>query len=201
MKYAKELREHFGKRAIFTSRDVALHFSQKKLGGAYRNLLLHNLMRRGEIRQVKKGSYTFGDDIACVAFAYSPSYYGLQDALSIHGLWEQETNPVVLTSRRVRQGLRQFEGRNYLVRRISRKMFFGFAQMKHGGMFIPVSDIEKTLIDFFHFRERLGPEALGEIKKRMDRKKLDGYLKKCPRKLRITVMGALACPEAMRKTV
>lgn len=191
MKYAKSLREHFGKRAVFTARDVALYFSNKKLGDAYRNLLLHNLMKSGEIGQVKKGIYTFGDDIACVAFAYPPSYYGLQDALSMHGLWEQETNPVVITARRVRQGLRQFAGRNYLVRRISRKMFFGFSQERHNWMSVPVSDIEKTLIDFFHFRERLEPEALGEIKKRIDMRKLNEYLEKCPRKLRITVMRAL----------
>ena len=199
MKYAKGLREHFGNRAVFTSRDVALYFSQEKLGGAYRNLLLHNLIKRGELRQVKKGAYTFGNEITCVGFAYPPFYYGLQDALSMHGLWEQETNPVVITPRKVRQGLRQCGGRNYLVRRISRGMFFGFAQARHGGMSVPVSDIEKTLIDFFHFRERLEPGALGEIKKRIDRKRLDGYLEKCPRRLQAIVRGALADPGKMKR--
>ena len=192
MKYARELREHFRGRPVFTSRDVALHFSRKKLSRGYRRLLLHNLVKNGELLQVKRGAYTFGSDISCAGFAYPPFYYGLQDALSIHGLWEQETNPIVITPRRVRQGMRSFGGRNYLVRRISRKMFFGFEQVKHSGVYLPVSDVEKTLIDFFHFRERLPQDALVEIKMRMDGKRLGEYLKRCPKRMRVKVRNALA---------
>ncbi|HIH19137.1 TPA: hypothetical protein HA225_04105 [Candidatus Micrarchaeota archaeon] len=59
-------------------------------------------------------------------------------------------------------------------------------------MYLPVSDVEKTLIDFFHFRERLPQDALVEIKMRMDGKKLGEYLKRCPKRMRVKVRNALA---------
>jgi hypothetical protein len=59
-------------------------------------------------------------------------------------------------------------------------MFFGFEMIKYFDHWIPVSDVEKTFIDFVYFKEPLQEEVLAEIRKRIDRKKLDGYLKKCP---------------------
>ena len=102
----------------------------------------------------------------------------LQDELSTHNLWEQETIPIVITPRRVRNGVKNFCGSNYLVRRIGRKMFFGFELVKRSGFWVPVSDIEKTIIDFFYYNERIPEEALEEARKRMDRKKMKGYLQK-----------------------
>jgi len=191
MKYAGEFREHFGKRKIFTSRDVSLYFAKLGISNGYRDVLLHNLAKKGELKKIKKGTYTFSSEITCAGFAYSPFYYGLQDALSMHNLWEQETNPIVITPQRARQGMRSFEGNNYLVRRISRSMFFGFSQVKYGGSFVPVSDVEKTLIDFFYFKEPLSKEALMEIKARMDKKVLEDYLKRCPKRLGKIVRKAI----------
>ncbi|EQD66731.1 transcriptional regulator, partial [mine drainage metagenome] len=79
--------------------------------------------------------------------AFLPFYYGLEDALSLRGFWEQETNPVIITPRKVRNGVRQFDSRNYVVRRIDRKMFFGYTFVNYEEFYIPVSDTEKTLID------------------------------------------------------
>ncbi|PIN82780.1 hypothetical protein COV61_04960 [Candidatus Micrarchaeota archaeon CG11_big_fil_rev_8_21_14_0_20_47_5] len=191
MKYLKEFRERFAKREVFTSRDVKMYLGEMGASDEYVNLLLHNLVKRGEIKRIKKGAYTFSDEITCVGFAYSPFYYGLQDALSVHNLWEQEANPIVITPRRVRQGMRSFEGRNYLVRRIERKMFFGFGQKKCSGRVLPVSDMEKTLIDFFYFRERLSGEVVKEMKGKVKRKVLEEYLKRCPKRIAGIVKNAL----------
>jgi len=191
MKYAKEFRDKFAKRRSFNARDVALYFRQKGLSAQYRRVLLHNLVKKGGLKRIKRGVYTFSNDISCVGFAYSPFYYGLQDALSMHNLWEQEANPIVITPQKARQGMRSFLGNNYLVRRISRRMFFGFSHVRHGGQFVPVSDVEKTLIDFFYFREPLSKDALAEIKGKLDKKVLEKYLKKCPKRLRGTIRNAL----------
>ncbi|MDP2973443.1 MAG: hypothetical protein Q8N60_00180, partial [Candidatus Diapherotrites archaeon] len=70
-------------------------------------------------------------------------------------------------------------GANVLVRRINRKMFFGFDLIKYYEHWLPVSDIEKTLVDFFYFKEPLSKETLEEIKQKLEKKKLNQYLKKC----------------------
>ena len=105
-----------------------------------------------------------------------PFYYGLQDALSLRNLWEQETNPVIITPRKVRSGLRTFEGRNYIVRWIDRSMFFGFSLMKYGDFFIPVADPEKILIDMVYYREFIPEETKTTLQDSIDRELLSEYL-------------------------
>lgn len=180
MKYTDYLREHFANNYVFTISELRVVFSAKKISNEYLRLIIHNLLSSGELKHITKGVYTFSDDVEVVGFAFKPFYYGLQEALSIRNLWEQETNPVVITPRKVRSGLRNFEGRNYLIRRVNRSLFFGFEMQKYGDLWIPVSDIEKTLIDFVYFREPLSRQALKEISRKIDRKKLDSYLKKSP---------------------
>lgn len=55
---------------------------------------------------------------------------GLQDALSIHNLWEQETIPIIIITRKIRQGIRKVLDLNVLIRRIDKKYFFGFDYIK-----------------------------------------------------------------------
>jgi len=191
MKYLKKFREHFSKWPSFTSRDAMLFLSQMGASKGYSWLLLINLTKKGEIRKLKRGVYTFGTDPMLAGFAFSPSYHGLQDALSVLDLWDQETNTVIITPRKVRAGMREMLGGKVLVRKISRKMFFGFSTIKYFDYWIQVSDVEKTLIDFVYYREALQPQVLEEIKKRIDRNKLSGYLQRCPLKLRKKVLAAM----------
>jgi predicted transcriptional regulator of viral defense system len=180
MKYLREMREHFSAVPAFTISDLKVFLGRKGIGRGYLHLLVHNLLAKDEVRRITRGIYTFSSDAQLVGFGFRPFYYGLQDALSLRNLWEQETNPVVLTPRRVRTGVRSFEGTNYLVKRIPRGLFFGFETIKYSGFWIPVSDVEKTLIDFVYFRQALDSETLNEMKKRIKKKNLDGYLRRCP---------------------
>ena len=177
MKYLKEARAHFKGAPAFSIRDMRIFLAG--ISPAYLHLLIHNLIAGKEIRRISRGIYTFRDDAQVVGFGFTPFYYGLQEALSLRNLWEQETNPVVITPRKARSGARTFSGGNYLLRRISRKMFFGFEMMKCRDFWIPVSDLEHTLNDYAYFRQPLSKEALGEIKRRMNRKKLNEYLHRC----------------------
>jgi predicted transcriptional regulator of viral defense system len=180
MKYLREMREHFGISPAFTISDLKVFLGRRGIGRGYLHLLVHNLLAKGEVRRITRGVYTFSSDVQLVGFGFRPFYYGLQDALSLRNLWEQESNPVVITPRRVRAGVRRFEGANYLVKRMQRSMFFGFETLKYGDFWIPVSDVEKTLIDFIYFRQPLGRETVNEVKKRIKKKKLDEYLRRCP---------------------
>ena len=193
MKYMGRFREHFSDTPAFTARDVKLFLSQLGAGKGYPYLLLTNLLRRGEIRKLKRGVYTFGNDPMLASFAYSPSYHGLQDALSLLDLWDQETNAVVITPAKVRGGMKEILGGRVMVRRVSRKMFFGFEAIRYFDYWLQVSDVEKTLIDFVYFREPLQEAVLEEIRRRIDRRKLEEYLKRCPggvrKKVRLLMRG------------
>jgi len=92
----------------------------------YAWVLMNYLVRRGEVRRIMRGYYTIHEDPSLLVYCLQPAYLGLQDAMSFHNLWEQETVPVVLTCRRVRTGVRRVMGSNTVVRRISRRYLFGY---------------------------------------------------------------------------
>lgn len=177
MNRVKKIKSEFEKRSTFTIRDL-WRFLGKDISKGYLYLLIHNLLASGEMKRIAKGVYTFKDELELVGFGFAPFYYGLQEALSLRNMWEQETVPVILTTKKVRPGLRKFSGNNYLVRHINRKMFFGFEMIKYHDFWIPVSDPEKTLIDFIYFKEPIQKEVLKEMKIRKDI--LKQYLKRCP---------------------
>ncbi|MCL4399172.1 hypothetical protein M1293_01500 [Candidatus Parvarchaeota archaeon] len=177
IKYLKEFKEHFKDRVSFSIKEVEIFLGQYGASKSYARLMLHNLEKNGEIKRLKRGYYSFGENLDTVGFLFEPFYYGLQDALSLHGLWEQETNPVIITTRKVRTGLRNVLGRNVLVRRVKRSMFFGYEPKRVGNLFLPVSDIEKTLIDFVYFKLNLPGDILKKMIKRIDGKKMNEYLK------------------------
>ena len=174
---------------VFTMRDAKLFLG--KTSHNYLYLLIHNLLKTGELKRITKGVYTFHEEAQLVGFAFEPFYYGLQDALSLHNLWEQETNPIVITTRNIRSGTRNFEGSNYIVRHVNRKIFYGFDIIKYFNYWIPVSTIEKTLIDFVYYREPLSKETVNEIKRKINHEKLNEYLKRTPAKIREKVLKLL----------
>ena len=165
---------------VFRAKDIELLVKNKK----YAHLILHNLVKRGEIKRVTKGWYSLYEDPIVSVFCFKPAYIGLQEALSLHDLWEQETNVVIVTTRKVRVGLRKIMGSNVILHRIDQKYFFGLDYLKYGDFFIPVSDVEKTLIDLVYFNEIPGEDVLQEIRKRMEMKKLKEYLNNYPLKFR-----------------
>ena len=180
MKYLKEFRNHFSKQPAFTINEAKRYLAKKKISDDYLYQLLHYLLKRKELKRISRGIYTFHDDVSVVGFAFRPFYYGLEDALSMRDLWEQETNPVVITIRKVRTGIRSFDSRNYVVKRIARDMFFGFEFIEHSGFWLPVSTIEKTLIDFLYFKSHLSEELLHTLKEAIDKEKLNELLLKIP---------------------
>lgn len=188
MNFVKKVKTEFGKRSTFTISDLRRVLG-KDVSEGYTHLLIHNLLASGEMKRITKGVYTFRDELELVGFGFTPFYYGLQEALSLRNMWEQETVPIVLTTRKIRTGLRKFSGNNYLVRCIRRNMFFGFEMIKYHDFWIPVSDPEKTLIDFIYFKEPIQKEVLAELKIRKD--VLEQYLKRCPTWVKTRVKSRL----------
>ena len=174
----KEFKENFQNKELFTTRDVKLFLKNKKANKNYTSLFLNNLIKRQELQRINHGVYSFKKEIDFLEKAFYPSYHALQDALSLHKIWQQQTIPILITPRKIRTGERTINNSKILLRHINRKMFFGYDSIKQFDTWINVSNIEKTLIDFVYYNEPLDKESLKELIKQTNKEKLEEYLKK-----------------------
>ena len=185
--HLNEVKELIGKTPAFRARDIEIIVKDR----GYPLLLLHNLAKRGDIHRVTKGWYSRLEDPIVSVYAFKPAYLGLQEALGIHGLWEQETNVTLVTPRLVRRGVRQIMGCRVLVRSIAKERFFGFEYVRYDGLVVPVSDVDKTLIDLVYFGETPDKEVIAEIRKRSLTERVELYLRKYPLHVRRRVNALL----------
>jgi len=188
--YLEKVRELFKRSPVLDFKSVERIIGQKK--GSYAKLLVSNLLKRGEIKKIGKGVYTKHDEVSLSVYAFAPAYLGLQCALSFHGVWEQETIPVILTIKKVKRGIRKTLGTSILLRNIDKKYLFGFEYLKEGDFYLPYSDLEKTFIDMFLFNQKIDNLTLRKIKNKIDRKKLKSYLIKCSNPIRRRVENSLS---------
>lgn len=184
-KYQKNVEALLKKSPVVSFSSIARIIKNKE----YTKQLIRNLLLKKKIKRLAKGYYTIYDDPSLAVFCFKPAYLGLQNALSFHNLWEQETIPIIITTRKVRPGIRKIMGMNVLIRKMDKKYFFGFDYYKDGEFYLPYSDKEKTLIDMIYFKENLSEEIVENFLNWIDRKKLDAYLKRHPRKRRKEVLG------------
>jgi len=164
-KYTRDVESIFKKSIVVTASSIRRIVKSKE----YAKQLIRNMIKKGKIKRITKGCYTIHEDPSLVVFCFKPAYLGLQDALSFHNLWEQETIPVIITAAKVQSGIRKIMGGNVMLKRIDKKYFFGFNYYKYNDeIYLPYSDIEKTLIDMIYFRQRLSNEAKAEMIKRIN---------------------------------
>jgi len=180
------VREFLRKTPVADIRSISLLTGSKQ----YAWFLMNYLVRRGEVNRLTKGYYTVHQDPSLFVYCLKPAYLGLQDAMSFHNLWEQETVPVVITCRRVRTGRREVLGHNVMVRRISKRYFFGFDFYQTGDFLLPVSDVEKTFLDMVYFGE-IRKEHLRSFKPRLSIPKLQKYMARYPLSFREKVVSLL----------
>jgi len=181
-KYQKQVLELFKKSPVVSFDSIERIIKEKKNVKQYAKQLVRNLLLREKIKKIAKGYYSIYEDPLLNTFCFQPSYLGLQDALSFHNLWEQETIPIIITSKKLRQGIRKTNLGNILIRRIDKKYLFGIQYEKQGNFYVPYSDIEKTLIDLVYFNEKINKDVLNNILKLIDKKRLNTYLKKYPKR-------------------
>jgi len=172
-KYVDKIREYLKRTPVANMGSISALTPNRE----YAYVIMNHLLKRGEIKRITRGYYTVHEEPSLLVYCLRPAYIGLQDAMSFHNLWEQETNPVIITARKVRPGVREVLGQNVWVRRISPEHLFGYDYITSGDFLLPVSDVEKTLIDMVYFREMRRGMVEG-FKKKVNRQKLDGYLKK-----------------------
>lgn len=156
----------------------------------YAWVLMNYLVRRGEVNKLTRGYYTIHEDPSLFVYCMKPAYLGLQDAMSFHNLWEQETVPIVITCRRVRTGVRKVLGHNVIVRRISPKYFFGYEFYQSGDFLLPVSNVEKTFLDMIYFGE-IRRDIARLFKPKLSLQKIRVYLAKYPPRFRQKALDLL----------
>lgn len=189
-KYQEQVAELFKKSPVVEYKSIKRIVKSRSNSEQYAKQLIRNLVLSKKIKKLAKGVYTIYNDASLAVFCFK-GYLGLQDALSIYNLWEQETIPVIITTKKVRQGIRNIIGSNVLVRRLDKKYFFGFDYIKHENFYLPYSDIEKTFIDLIYFRQKINKETLKNIKGKIDRAKLKKYLKVYPKMISKKVLKVL----------
>ena len=187
-KHIKKIEELFKKSPVVSYSSIERIIRDKKKS-QYTKQLIRNLVLKGKIKRLAKGFYSLKENPQLSVFCFKPAYFGLQDALSFHNLWEQETIPVIITTRRIRSGIRKVLGMNVLIRRIQKRYLFGFDYFVQGDNYFPYSDIEKTFIDMVYFKENLNEETVKNIIRKIDKKKLNSYLKNYPERTRKMVLG------------
>ena len=140
-KYLVSVNELFNKSSVVNFSSIDRIIKDKKQVKQYTKQLIRNLLLKGIIKNLAKGYYTKSDDPSLAVFCFKPSYLGLQDALSFHNLWEQETIPIIITTKKVRQGIREVLGTNVLIRRIDKKYQFGIEYYLQGNFYLPYTFI------------------------------------------------------------
>ena len=190
-KYLKDIEELFKKSFIVNISSIKRIINKKNISRGYEKQLIRNLLLKNKIKKITKGYYTIYNDPSLSVFCFKSAYLGLQDALSFHNLWEQETIPIIITTKKIRQGIRRVMEMNILIRRIDKKYFFGFNYFPENKFYFPYSDIEKTFIDLVYFKENLSKEIIMNIIKEIDITKFNKYLRKYPKNFQKTMLNLL----------
>jgi len=175
VKYEAAFEGYFTKQTLFNTDDARRFLSSIGASEGYIRLMLHNLVHAGKLLRIGKGVYTYQRNESIIGFRFRPFYYGLQYALTIRRIWTQQSVPVILTKSRANPGVRDLMGIRVILHRINDKAFFGFDYINYGGIFVPVSDVEKTLLDFTYYGISLDRETLSALENAVNRKKLAEY--------------------------
>jgi hypothetical protein len=94
-------------------------------------------------------------------------------------IWSQLTHVCVITTKNVKRNkVKLFNDSDFWadVHHVPPKYFFGFSTVLYNNREIPVSDPEKTLIDFVYFRIKISPDDYILLCKKVDKQKLSSYL-------------------------
>ena len=190
-KYLTDIAALFKKSPVVSASSISRLIRSKKRVKQYQKQLVRNLLLQGRIKKLVNGNYTTHDDPSLAVFCFKPAYLGLQDAMSYHEVWEQETIPVIITASKARQGMRKVLGMNVLIRRIDSRYLFGYTHVRQGDLYYPYSDLEKTFIDMVYFKQKLSADAQNAIMQRLDKKRLASYLQHYPKRFRERVLKNL----------
>lgn len=143
------------------------------------------------IKKLRKGFYMFSDTeidtnklFTIANRLNSPSYIGMESAMSYYSLIPEWVFSIQsISTKRINEINSPIGSFSY--RTIKKELFWGYKIVNRKGISFYISDIEKTLLDYFYFNSSLGTLEDIEwlrlnkeiLKKRLKIKKLKKYLK------------------------
>lgn len=91
-RHINKIREFIRKTPVFSVSSILKLVGNKN----YTYVIINHLLKKGEIKRLTKGFYTVLEEPSIAVYCFKPAYLGLQDAMSFHNLWEQETIPIII---------------------------------------------------------------------------------------------------------
>lgn len=153
----------------------------KDITDDYAYTFLNRLFKKNKIKKIKKGMYTYSDNVYEIATnIYSPSYISLLSASYFKGYTEQIINTIQIITTKSYKKI-NFENYKIEFYKSNESLFFGYEKQKFNNTFLFIADDEKLLIDALLFQEKMGnfDEIIKLIKKvNIDENKLIKYLNK-----------------------
>ncbi|HBC44636.1 MAG: hypothetical protein UX08_C0001G0069 [Candidatus Collierbacteria bacterium GW2011_GWB1_45_35] len=184
MKYL-DLKENLRDFVSFSVSDIL------KIDAKFYAQRLSEWQRKGYIKKITKGYYTFSDTkinesvLSIIANRlYSPSYISLEMALSFYGIIPESVYTITsITSRRTRNIKTEIGQFSYTS--VRPDLFFGYRLEPHKQHNFMIAEPEKAILDFFYnnpgidnqnsfYELRINKDSFSE---KVDVKKLNGYLK------------------------
>jgi len=138
--YETEIISKFSKTPVFSLADV----SQLVKNRAYAKVVISRMVRKGEVKRIKRDTYTLHEDPLLVStFLVKPSYISSISSLYLHKKITQIPNEVFCFTS-------NFPRKFFFVTPINffhTDYFFGFENERYGEFEIPVATDEKAIID------------------------------------------------------
>jgi|UniRef100_A0A7C5PFV6 predicted transcriptional regulator of viral defense system len=155
-----EVIEFIESRPVITSNDVSKNFSISK---AYARIFLQRLFKRGLVRRIEKGKYSYVNDALVIAcnLVY-PSYISFFTAASIKGYTEQLPRSIQLATTAYKRDI-AFDGTKIEFINLPSWSFYGYLKQMRNGFTIFIAEDEKLIIDIL-----LKPKTVGNFEEMIE---------------------------------
>ena len=122
---------------------------------------LYEWQKKGYIKKLTNNFYVFSDAEIDDTFMrmiankiYSPSYIGLESALSYYGLIPEAVFQITSITSRKRHNI-QTDISNFNYRSVHKRLFWGYQLNKEAAHSFFISDPEKTILDYLYLNSHL----------------------------------------------
>jgi predicted transcriptional regulator of viral defense system len=164
---------------VFSRLDIGRIFGSNS---AAATMLLHRYQKRGLITRVKRGLYTFADELGVPTpylanKLYEPSYVSLEFALSYHRIIPETVYEITSVTTKATQRF-HVANKTFSYRRIKKEAFTGYAAVQQGGFSFFIADPEKAFIDLAYLKALKNESFLDRFdKKKINKTKAMNYAK------------------------
>lgn len=180
-----EFKQNLNNFIVFSINDI------KKIWLDFHRRRLNDWQEKNYIKKVMRGYYVFSDikinESLLYIIAnkiYDPSYVSLESALSYYNLIPEGVYSVTSVSSKKTSSFKTFLG-VFSYKKIKEELLFGYQLVNYQNHNFKIAEIEKVILDYFYINSKIKNNNdffemrfnVQEFKDRVNREKLDRYLK------------------------